>query len=38
MVRDEKLPNALYALNGILVIARAMTYSSRPKEEIADVP
>lgn len=37
MVKNEKLPAALYALNGVLVLARSMAYSSRSGDEIAQV-
>jgi hypothetical protein len=37
VIRAEKLPNALFALNGVLVLARAMAYEERPGSELADV-
>lgn len=37
MIRADKLGHALYALNGLLVLARHMAYSGRPGGEIADV-
>lgn len=37
MVREDKLNNALAALNTVLVIARSMAYERRTYEEIADV-
>lgn len=37
MIRPDKLSNALSALNGILVLARAMAYEGRPGGEIAEV-
>ncbi|WP_437960302.1 hypothetical protein WME76_12120 [Sorangium sp. So ce119] len=37
MVRDEKLANALYALNAVLVVARHMAASGRAASDIAEV-
>jgi hypothetical protein len=30
MVRIDKLPNALYALNAVLILARSMAYRNQP--------
>jgi hypothetical protein len=37
MVRAEKLHKALYAINGILVIARLMAYEKDSYERIAEI-
>lgn len=37
MIRPEKVPNALYALQGVLVRARTMAYEGAPGEELADL-
>ncbi len=37
MIRVEKLPNALYALQGVLIRARSMAYEGAPGREIADL-
>jgi hypothetical protein len=37
MVRTDKLPNALYALNAVLVLARSMAYRNQPGNLVADV-
>ena len=37
MIRPEKLPNALYALHGVLIRARKMAYDGAPGSELADL-
>jgi hypothetical protein len=37
MIKPEKLPNALYALQGVLVRARAIAYEGTPVRELADI-
>jgi hypothetical protein len=37
MIRPSKLPNALYALQGVLVRAREMAYKGTSGEELADL-
>ena len=37
MISPEKLPNALYALQGVLIRARSMAHRSEPIEELAEL-
>jgi hypothetical protein len=37
MIKPEKLPNALYALHGVLIQARAMAYRGVPAAALADI-
>jgi len=37
MITPDKLPNALYALQGVLIKARQMAYNGAPGTTIADI-
>lgn len=37
MIKPEKLSNALYALQAVLIKARSMAYSGAPGQQIADL-
>lgn len=37
VIRKDKLDNALYALQGVLIFARKMAYENKAHKEIADI-
>jgi hypothetical protein len=37
MIRQDKFENALYALQNVLVFARAMAYKGKAHKDIADI-
>ena len=37
MIRPNKLSNALYALQGVLIRARTMAYEDAPRKQLADL-